>query len=423
MIEILNILYIIAIGFALLCLILYIPRVIYWFEPFKKHTAPKNNKFNKIALVIPAKNESKCIWKLFESINKQSYNTNHFECFIIIDNENDPTVELAKLNLQAKFNFVVVKDQHCKGDALDGCFKQMIKDNKEFDEILIIDADNVMDEKCLEELNNAMVKNTDVIVCNRRILNNETKSKKCNNWVSNCGGLTHTFQNEMGNWYRSEHNIPLTFCGTGLAFKYSLMQKIGGWPFKTIAEDYEFASFCVANGYTSYYAVYSTTYTEESTSIKTDINRRSRWVTGFAQSKKIYKKKIKQRTFKNGKIDFKNIDYLYSITPIVAWLVASIVSSIIAIVGFIISIINKATWGVWLFKLLLPLGLIYVLIALYTLLALIVMRKYNKMSTSNKIGAVLLNPVYSSFYLVAYIKAFTTSKNKGWITTERIDFN
>jgi len=63
---------------CLLLLILYIPRIAYYFTAFRKQPKLINDKKNRLAVLVPAKNESKSIQALFDSINKQSYDRDFF---------------------------------------------------------------------------------------------------------------------------------------------------------------------------------------------------------------------------------------------------------------------------------------------------------------------------------------------------------
>jgi len=63
---------------CLLLLILYIPRIAYYFAAFRKQPKLINDKKNRLAVLVPAKNESKSIQALFDSINKQSYDRDFF---------------------------------------------------------------------------------------------------------------------------------------------------------------------------------------------------------------------------------------------------------------------------------------------------------------------------------------------------------
>lgn len=400
----------------------YIPRMLYWFEPLKKHKKYINESKSKIAIVIPAKNESKCIGRLLNSIASQTYDRDYFDVFVIVDNENDKTVEIAK-TIIPNVNISIVKGQKCKGDALDGCIKEMLSSGYKCDYVSIIDADNILDKDYLKEVNNAIASNRDIIVSNRRNLNLEYNGKKgVNNWVSNCSGLTHTFQNELGNFFRSEHDMPLTFTGSGLSIRYSVFETLGGWPFKSLAEDAELSLFAETQGYTSYYADHATTYLEEGNSVAIDISRRVRWVSGFSVAQKKYLKAIKKRAHDGGKFNRKYADTLYSLIPLIGLIVTSFVSSFACLVTFIVSLIMGSAYFralIWVVALLL---ILYVLMVIYTFIGLLSCKKYNKMTIWQKFIVLFANPIYCGLYVIVYFKAMVFKSKDVWVPTERIEF-
>ena len=74
----------------------------------------------RIALLIPARDESRVIGDLFDSILRQTYDRENFDVNVIVKRADDPTVEMAK---KLGFSVFVVPDQTCKGAALDGSSK------------------------------------------------------------------------------------------------------------------------------------------------------------------------------------------------------------------------------------------------------------------------------------------------------------
>lgn len=416
-----NIILIVYLSLTIVSLIFYLPRMLYWLEPLKTHKKFLSSENKKIAIVVPAKNESKCIGRLMESIANQTYGKENWDLFVIVDRNDDPTIDIVN-RVIPNAQIVVIEKQKCKGDALDGCLKGMMSSGYKCDYITILDADNVLDKNYLEEVNNAIASGRDVIVSNRRNLNLEYKTKGLNNWVSNCSGLTHAFQNELGNYFRSEHNMSLTFTGSGLSIRYSILEALGGWEFKSVAEDAEFSLYCTANGYTSYYANDAITYLEEGTSIGGDIKRRVRWVNGFSISQKKYLRDIKKKSRESGKFDRKYADTLYSLLPIVSLIVVALVSSIALFVAFIVSL---CVGEVCFRALIWSIGLIFILYAfmvIYTGFGLLACKKYNKMTGFQKFIVLLSNPIYCGLYVIVYFKAMCIKTKNEWIPTQRLDF-
>ena len=94
--ELLNIILIIYIVLLGICAIAYVPRMRAWFYGFKKEKHLVNDKQNKIAVLIPARNESKVIVDLLNSAKEQTYPADKFDLHIIVKEANDPTIEITK---------------------------------------------------------------------------------------------------------------------------------------------------------------------------------------------------------------------------------------------------------------------------------------------------------------------------------------
>ena len=67
---------------------------------------PHSDKFTEFAILIAARNESKVIAHILESLKKQTYPREHFEVYVIVEKESEFT-ELT--NGYAKPNFVYIR--------------------------------------------------------------------------------------------------------------------------------------------------------------------------------------------------------------------------------------------------------------------------------------------------------------------------
>ncbi|MCD8203526.1 MAG: glycosyltransferase family 2 protein [Coprobacillus sp.] len=423
------------IGLSVLSLILYIPRMIYWLEPAKKHEKLHNDKINDFCIVVPARQESQVIGRLLKSILAQTYDHSHFRVIVVVDNKTDPTIEIVKDHFEGKikYDIVISPDQHCKGDALDAGLKHALELGEKFDEVLVIDADNKMKEDMLVELNNALVKDTDVVICNRRNLNLLSNKKHMNNWISCCSGLTHALLNEEGNWYRSEHGLFLTFCGTGLAFKFKLAEEMNGWEYKLLAEDYQFGTAAVAKGYSAYYANEATTYCEEVTTFRGDIRRRARWLIGYVVSRSMYKKDIKaaKKIKDPTKNKFRFLDFKWSLAPLILWIAVSIVAALGSLGVFLAALLSvdmelfdPLYYSMTFFMIFIPFVILYLGLFLFTFIMIHTTRKTSNMNNRQKAYTMFANPIYMALYLFVLIDAtFANPANKQWVENKRLDID
>lgn len=123
-----------------------------------KKTNPYDNispkKLHRFAVVIAARNESAVIGGLIDSIHKQKYPRELLDIYVIADNCTDTTAQVAQdagAYVYERFNRQLVG----KGYALDYFFKQLMKEKKDrlYDGFFVFDADNLLDENYVYEMN------------------------------------------------------------------------------------------------------------------------------------------------------------------------------------------------------------------------------------------------------------------------------
>lgn len=99
-------------------------------------------------ILIPARNESKVIETLLSSIMKQTYLPSPI--YVVVEDNLDPTVEICKRYQANVFVRTTIEGRRRKGYALDEVLKSI---NKNYDAYVILDADNILDENFLKEMN------------------------------------------------------------------------------------------------------------------------------------------------------------------------------------------------------------------------------------------------------------------------------
>lgn len=415
--------FIINICICSVALLLYLPRISYFFTAFKKQKRFKNDKKNKIAVIVPARDESAVIEACLISLKNQTYDPDFFDTFVVVADQYDKTIEITK-----KFenvHTIVVQNQTCKGDALDGCLKTILKKNPDkYDAYIIIDADNLAEEDFIEEMNNALASGRQIVNGKKKIKNWQTSNKNCRSLISNCTALTYTNIDDMGNKYRTEHNIPINTIGTGLLVRADVIKELGGWPFRCMVEDYELMMESMLRGYTSMYYSYAVVYTEEAISHKMANKRRMRWIKGYVQCCKKYKKQIHKKTFSDGRIKWRYFDFLYGIIPIIIFLIGVLVSGVFFLGTSVVFFFSKNQLMSYVFRrFLFNFSLMYTLGFIYSFITIMAARKEMRISFIEKLTILLFNPLILFEYIYIYVCAFlSTAENCPWEKIERIPF-
>ena len=207
-------------GVSLIGIILYFPRIKCYFYAFGHQEKLHNPKKNRLAIIVPAKNESESITPLFDSLDRQTYAKELYDVYVVVDSKTDPTVAMTE---QRGHTTVVVEGQTKKGDALDGCLKRILaEDAYKYDAYIVIDADTVLDDAYLEEMNNGMVKDTEIVVSKKRVKNYYFGDKSTRTLSACCNGIIWTLMDNLGNYYKTKHGYPCFIVGTGFLMRADL---------------------------------------------------------------------------------------------------------------------------------------------------------------------------------------------------------
>ncbi len=409
---------------ALIAGLLYIPKFIQLCHAFKKPAYLQATKKRKISLVIPARNESKIIGDLFASIEKQDYDGAYFDVNVIVKEANDPTVELAK---KMGANVFVVPEQNCKGAALDGYFHALSdKQFNSYEAFVIIDADAIIKEDYLTELNNALEHDYQIYL-SRKLIKNYLGERENRTVFSNCSALTYPMLDDLGNTYRTKKGIPLNMCGQGMMIRREVIKEIGGWPYRSLTEDYELRLDCILKGFTSMYYPYAVIYTEEVLKHKDSYNRRLRWVTGYSQCDRMYKKRVKEQVKTRGKMNAGEFEYLFSLYPIIIFIVSTVVATCAGI-GLTIYYVVKQN-SAWLYSawllILFPFCFMYLLLFSYNLLAMLAYwDAFGSITAKERIGTLLFAPFFTLEWFPIFLQSRVYARTSlQWEQTERIIYD
>jgi cellulose synthase/poly-beta-1,6-N-acetylglucosamine synthase-like glycosyltransferase len=406
---------------SIICLVVYLPRIYYYIEGFKKPKTYINDKKNKLCVLVPARNESSVIKDVLNSLTNQSYDKNYYDIHVIVKEKDDPTIPISKTYTNTIVH--IISDQSRKGDALDGALQTILKEDPDkYDAYIIVDADNVASVSFLEQMNNGLASGRQIILGKKLIKNHLVKGRKNRNWISNCSGMTYTFIDTMGNAHRSKRNIPLNMCGTGMLIRSDVIKDLGGWPYRSLIEDFELLVGCTMNGYTSMYYEPAHVYTEESVSHRVSVSRRMRWIAGFAENNRLYRKQIIEKSYETGRFNWKNYDFLYGAFPLYIFFGFSTLFIIVNLVvaATFLFFQNPVISNLALSNFLWSFGIAYGISVIYTLIGLLIDRKTIKMTLWEKIVVLFLNPIYMSEYVYIFVIAFTGLNDTRWKEIKRV---
>ena len=284
----------------------------------------KRGKFqpkHKFAAIIAARNEELVIGNLIDSLQKQKYPKELFDIIVIPNNCTDGTKQVAISRGAKVFDCKgVIKS---KGDALCEFFDFVLKNDDKYDGFCIFDADNVVSEDFLSEMNNAMCRGV-------RIGQGYRDSKNpYDTFISSCYSIYYYMINRFYNRARSALNLSAMINGSGFMVSADVIKKQGGWHTRTMTEDIEFTTLCVLSGEKVQWIPDAVIYDEQPLTLEQSWKQRKRWSTGLIQNFELYSSKL----FKNA-ITQKNISsfdlMMFFITPVLQILyLASIILTIL----------------------------------------------------------------------------------------------
>jgi len=364
---------------------------------------PEANKEHKYGILIPARNESKVIRELLESIKNQSYNKNLVETFVIVESEDDPTCGIVKEFENTQVFIRQHLERKGKGHALNECLEYIFKEHDNgYEAFFILDADNVLDSKFIEEMNKTYDAGYQMALGYRN-------SKNWNDgWIASCSAVNFSMINTFQNKCRSRFNMNVIVSGTGFYIDANELRKLGGWPFTTLTEDYEISLYTTLNNLKSTYNEYAEFYDEQPTNLKVSWNQRLRWCKGFSQSNKIYKKELFESAIYDKENRISKFELSLNILPM-----GVLLCSLIGYMAFMLLLgIAGAIAGIPEFvkafiALGSTLGSTYLFMAAYSLAILIAERKHTNIKFFNAVGCVIMSPFYLSLYVLIYISSLT----------------
>ncbi len=399
---------------CILCGVYLLYKVIQLLTAYAKPKKFPEAKINhKYALLVPARRESKVIESLIKSIKGSDYPEDLLHIYVTVADDNDPTIEICK-----KYKNItcwVYKQQKTKGMSLDYTMKKIFEEKKAegYEAFFIFDADNLVAPTFFTEMNKSFDAGYDMAIGYRN-------SKNWNdNWISVCSGLTFTMINGANNKFKSRAKMNLTFSGTGLYIRSSIIEPFGGWPFQTLTEDYEMSLYAMLKNLRTAYVETAEFFDEQPITFKNSWNQRKRWLKGYAQANKKYRGKIVKSAFAEKKNLASKIEYSVGVIPMIILLVDTILYAFLLIFASIFSACyHSPLWSHYLLLFVLLCVLVYFVFAMYGLLLGLSERKKANISLKSVFIGMLTFPVFLSFFVPLYFSGMT-DKEVEWVPITR----
>lgn len=235
-----------------------------------EHAAAISNRMTKFLILYPAYNEDRVITHTVEQFLLQNYPKDHYTLAVISDHMQPETNEhLGKLPITL---LTPTFEKSSKAKAMQYAISEVKGD---FDNVVILDADNVARPDFLSQLN-ILCSVYDAIQCHRC-------AKNANNDVAVLDGASEEINNTI---FRKAHNrlgLSSALIGSGMCFKYDLFKK-NVFKLSTAGEDREMEALLLSQKVFIKYAPNIHVFDEKVSNQDNFQRQRMRWMTAQVQS-------------------------------------------------------------------------------------------------------------------------------------------
>ena len=271
-----------------------------------------SDKYSHFTILIPARNEEEVIKDAIQSFKRQKYPKDNYEIIVVINNTTDNT--LGVCSAEGVRSILCERKIKNKGDALKEAFDRLKKEKT--DAYIIMDADNVVNDEFLGEMNKSLNEGTLVAKSSMDI-----KAKE-NTWVSSSYAIYFFIQSILYSIPRNNIGASCAINGTGIMIKKEVIDKYG-FNVRTITEDLEFMTLCALNNIKIKYVEGAICYAEHPSDFKVSMIQRRRWTKGIYEGFIIYFNSIMKNMIKRPNIELLDSLLIYS-TPLI--LILSLIS-------------------------------------------------------------------------------------------------
>nr|WP_307989702.1 glycosyltransferase [uncultured Niameybacter sp.] len=394
-------------------IILIVAGYIYYIKT-ERETFEGLEAYPMVSIMVPAHNEGIVIVRTVESLLALNYPKDRYEIIVINDNSTDNSEELLA-NLQKRYpgrnlhiiNTDAVIGGKGKSNALNIGFESC-----KGEYIAIYDADNTPEKNALLYLVSEIVQNPKLGAVVGKF---RTRNKNVNLLTRfiNIETLSFQWMAQAGRWQLFKL---CTIPGTNFIMRRSIIEAIGGWDVKAIAEDTEISFRIYKMGYLIKFLPQAVTWEQEPQTLKVWFKQRTRWVKG-----NIYVLIKNIPMLLDSEAKKVRIDILYFLA-IYFLLLSSLVLSDMVLIFNVIGLltVNMASFSTILWLMAFILFIVGTYISLTT--------EKGEMNLSNIGVIILMYFIYCKMWMVVaiygfimYIRDVILKKEVTWYKTERFE--
>lgn len=224
------------------------------------------------ALVVAAHNEEAVIGPLVENLFQLDYPKQLYDVFVVADNCTDKTALIARGSgalVHQRFNNI----KKGKGFALEWMFHRLFKMERQYDAVVIFDADNLAKENFLVEMNSKLCQGDKIVQCYLDSKN------PFDTWVTNTFSIAFWLTNRLLQLARYNIGLSNVLGGTGMCISTDVLREFG-WGATSLTEDLEFSMKALMHGIKTSWAHDTVVYDEKPLTFMQSWRQRKRWAQG-----------------------------------------------------------------------------------------------------------------------------------------------
>lgn len=284
---------------------------------FKKARPHRETVYHSYAVLVSARNEEAVIGGLVKSVLAQNYPHDRLRVFVVADNCTDDTAAAARAAGATVFERADLIHVG-KGYALDYLLGKLdeLYGRDAFDGYFVFDADNLLDENFVAEMNRCFCDGYGIVTGCRNSKNYG------DNWISAGYALWFLRDSQFLNRSRMLLGTSSVVAGTGFLFSRAVLERCGGWKFFLLSEDTEFTVRNVLDGEMIAYCERAVFYDEQPTGLAQSCRQRMRWARGYLQ---VFGKYGRQMLRGMCRGNFACYDILMSTLPAIVLMLAALI--------------------------------------------------------------------------------------------------
>ncbi len=363
----------------------------------RKRVEPASKK--KFAIIIPAHNEEKVIEGTIRSARKVKYPEELFDIIVVADNCTDGTARVALAN------GAIVFERHDmtkrgKGYALNWIIPQVMDRLPRYDACVFVDADSVLSQNFLSEMNASLNEGHRIIQSSDLVLDNS------NQWRVQLMLIAFALQNYVRPLGKSRLGFSTPLKGNGMCFSSEVL-KMMKWDEASLGEDLDMGLDLVRRGEKIYFNPDAVVHAIMPTQAASAATQRIRWEGGRFSTMKYRVPAVLRDAWKRKSLYILEAAIDAAYPPLAILLLGACAFAVVNWVLMQLGILTNhlVLWG-WI--------AVIVMIMLHCVLGMVLARVHPR-----NLLAFLYVPRYFLWKIGVYFSMVFGKSTKTWVRTER----